>query len=416
MRGVKFGGHSCRKRLPRSVSFQDLAGESDDEHDDLDHLHSFKTPLAANRAMRGAKYGGRSSRKRLSFPVYSHLDLGNSGSDLDEDSHDDYHMRRVQRRRKTVFQGFSLWPTAKLDNILNPKELDAGEETVQDCLKTLEYLMERAITSALLSAGLDFRLVMAGIDADKARPVVGTNTKASLEKVADQIVTQMKGSGLFSAKSKQSVADRVKMAPTLMLDVHTFLVATATFSCSFSSEAAAAWKKNAVPLNNEKRALQTLINHRPDAMVVADATDLLEKLQKTLELKVEEAMELTHCKQEAALTILRATEGRQLPKVLGSENAYEAKNQFRKKLNSYQDDAAKAEKKRQLLDSLAATAPGSGDRASLISRGVCKWHYGGQRCNRGPECLFSHVSRQELDGINVTEEEVKAAFPPPRRA
>ena len=318
--------------------------------------------------------------------------------------------------KETRVRGLSKWPAAAAKILMKPGHTGITGETVQDCLRLLEYMMKQAMTSALLTAGNDLKLMMSGIDVEKAKPLAGMASKEKLEQDAKDLVSEMKGSHLFSSLAKQSSSDDVEMPALLMWEVHKYFVDVAGFSCSFSPDAVRAWKANAVDLESEKFELKKMVNHRLGHLSVGKATCILEDLTDSLQERVKEALETTHLRQESALLIMRATEGRKVPKFLNTEDPYAARNKFMKIGNQHQESADMGEKKRSLLDSLSELAGDvhSEARKSLMARRMCKWHFVGN-CTRGNACRFTHLSTEELASVQVTPEEARAAIPAPRR-
>ena len=301
---------------------------------------------------------------------------------------------------------------------MRPNRLNAHHETVEDMTKTLGSLMQEALSTAILLASThDYSLIAGDLGADKAKPVVGTVTKASLQDKTKQMQDKMKGGALFSAFAKQAVAVDVAMPVSLLMGVHGILMQAAEFACSFSKNAAKAWEANAVAITKENEELEKTVNHRGDNISVYEATSMLLGLQSTLAHKVEAALTKAGKRQETALLMMRAGDGKRTTRQTYTEDTYTARSTFKKVGNRHQERADLAEKGRNLIDALVA-APGDENlakRKNILSRGLCKWHYlGGESCRQMERCRFAHLDQDELKEIGVERAEVIAAFPPPR--
>lgn len=78
-------------------------------------------------------------------------------------------------------KGFSRWPQVREANLMKPKKIKIGGDVVQDDIKTLETLLKKSMTNALLMAtNRDFNLILSGGSAYAAKPVAGLQTKASV--------------------------------------------------------------------------------------------------------------------------------------------------------------------------------------------------------------------------------------------
>ncbi len=115
------------------------------------------------------------------------------------------------------------------------KPLDArfGSVTVQDCIKTLSSPAQEALAS--LIASYDLRVVATNIDVEKAKPVDhGPTYDELLDNEALKLEAEMRGYTLFAAATKHAPAREVEMHASLLMDVHTHLMKTAHFGCSFN--------------------------------------------------------------------------------------------------------------------------------------------------------------------------------------
>ena len=299
------------------------------------------------------------------------------------------------------------------ESLIKPKNLRTGGEVVQDSVKTLITLMEKAMTAAvLLATNRDFSLIISKSTASTAKPVIGLQTKASLEDAARDLRDKMKGSTLFDAQAKQALSSRVEMPVTLLQGVHLYLLNVASFACIFSIDAAQAWKANVIQVTKEQDELDKIVNHRREVMSVARATKLLEDLQDSLEVKIREALAETYLKQKIALKAYRAADRDPPVKVQKTADPYSAQPVFSKVPSPPQEKAAMIERKRSLLDALMLVDPkdNPNGRKNLLTRKLCRQNLTGN-CKRGDGCKFVHLEKEEMEGVNLTVEEALAAIP-----
>ena len=348
--------------------------------------------------------------------------LFQTGGDADGTSTEEY--QRVtavppERRPEPVIaglgeiKGFSRWPQVAEEPLMKPKNLRPGGEVVQDSVKTLITLLEKAMTTAvLLATNRDFSLIISKTAASLAKPVTGLQTKASLEATAKDLKDKMRGSTLFDAYAKQALSTRVEMPVTLLQGVHLYLLNVATFACSFSLDAAQAWKANVIQVTREQDELDKIVNHRREVMSVARAAKLLEDLQDSLEGKVREALAETYMKQKIALKAYRAADRDPPAKVQKTADPYSAQPAFAKVPSAPQEKAAMVERKRSLLDALALIDQGGNPngRRNMLSRKLCRQYLTGN-CNRGDGCRFVHLDKEDMDGVDLTLEEALASIP-----
>ena len=285
------------------------------------------TGIQSRTAQDSVSRGGGSRRSTLPSSRKRRQHGGGDPDDNGSSDNDGYGERSQSRAggppnpfgryepRFTRRGGFSYWPAESSRKLIRPRKLRAHEETVEDMTKTLGSIMERALSTAILLANThDYNLIAKNIGADKARPVSGAVTRALLEEEIQQLQFKMRGGSLFSAYAKQTAAEAVSMPVSLLMGVHNILMQAARFACSFSDNAVRAWEANAIHITRENEELEKAVNHRGDSISVYEATDMLTGLQSTLEKKVEEALTKAAKRQETALLMMRAGDGRKAPK------------------------------------------------------------------------------------------------------
>lgn len=89
------------------------------------------------------------------------------------------------------------------------------------------------------------------------------------------------------------------MPSSPLMEMHAHMLRTTGFGCGFNREAIR------VSISRGKYELKNTVNRKCGALSVKDATELLAKLQVSLEAKMQSAQEATQNRHKASLMVLK---------------------------------------------------------------------------------------------------------------